>query len=188
MILAGVAGPKFDLYSNPSASLDERTVAGNRLSFFSLCLASAITYSCAGADYFVYYPENSSRFQVFVVTIIGLALRFTTMLIIGIGLGSGIASDLTWSGAYETSQGALIVEGFRPLDAFGSFCSVVIALGLISNLVAPTYIGGIDWQALGHQFERVPRVVWTTFSVIIYTVCAIAGRASLATISRTSLR
>ncbi|KAK3726005.1 Vitamin B6 transporter [Vermiconidia calcicola] len=182
MILAGVAGPRFDLYSDPSSGLDSRTVAGNRLSFFSLCLAAAITYSETGADFFVYYPENSSKTKMFGVTVIGLAISFTTMFVIGIGLGSGIASSRAWSDAYDTSQGALIVEGLRPLGSFGSFCSVVIALGLISNLVAPTYASGIDWQVLGHHFEKVPRVVWNTFSVVIYTVCAIAGRANLAEI------
>lgn len=34
----------------------------------------------------------------------------------------------------------------------------------------------------GRNFERIPRVVWNTISVVIYTVCAIAGRAALATI------
>ena len=182
MILAGAAGSSFDLSANPSADLDDLTIAGNRLSFFSLCLAAAITYSCASADYFVYYPEGTPRWKVFVFTVVGLSVSFTTMFVIGIGLGSGVASNSTWANAYDVSQGALIVEGYRPLGAFGSFCSVIIALGLISNLVAPTYAGGIDWQALGRYFEVVPRVVWNTISIIIYTVCAIAGRTQLATI------
>lgn len=182
MILAGAAGPKFDLYSNLSAGLDSRTVAGNQLSFFSLNLAAAITYSPDAADFFVYYPEDSSGIKVFVFCITGLAVSFTPMFLIGIGLGTGIASNKAWADAYDISQGALIVEGFRPLGTFGSFCGVVIALGMISNVVAPTYAAGIDWQALGHYFHKVPRIVWNTLSVIIYTVCAIAGRESLAVI------
>ena len=182
MILAGVAGPKFDLYNNPSASTDPRTLAGNRLSFFSICLSSAITYTEAAADFFVYYPEDISRAKVFACTLTGLVSSFTPMFIIGIGLASGISSNPAWERAYGTSQGALIVEGYQPLGTFGSFCSVVMALGLISNIVAPTYASGIDWQALGKPFEIVPRFVWNTFSVIIYTVCAIAGRANLAEI------
>ena len=182
MILAGVSGPKFDLYSNLSAGTDSRTLAGNRLSFFSLTLSASITYAEVGADYFVYYPENSSRTKIFICTLVGLAISFTPMYIIGIGLGSGMFSNSAWEHAYKTSQGALIVEGYRPLGSFGSFCSVIMALGLVSNIVAPTYASGIDWQALGRYFEKVPRIVWNTFSVVIYTVCAIAGRAHLAEI------
>jgi hypothetical protein len=56
-ILAGVSGPKFDLYSNPSSGLPQRTVIGNRLSFFSLCYASAVTYACAGAGESILCPS-----------------------------------------------------------------------------------------------------------------------------------
>ncbi|KAK5122933.1 hypothetical protein LTR85_003498 [Meristemomyces frigidus] len=181
-ILAGVAGPRFDLYANPSAGLDERTIVGNRLSFFSLCLAAAITYACAGADYFVYYPEATPKWKVFAVTLVGLVVSFTPMFILGIGLGSGIASNPAWADAYAVSQGALAVEAFRPLGTFGSFLSVILALGLVANLIAPTYSAGVDFQVLGRYFEKVPRVVWNTAGAIIYTVCAIAGREHLAEI------
>jgi NCS1 nucleoside transporter family len=181
-ILAGVAGPNFDLTTSPSEGEDPLTITGNRLSFFSLCLAAAITYSGGAADLFVYYPEYAPRSKVFIVTVIGLALSFTYAFMIGIGLGSGIALNQVWSDAYSVSQGALIVEGFRPLGAFGSFCGVIVALGLVGNIILPVYAAGVDFQTLGVNFEKIPRVIWNTLGVIIFTVCAIAGRAHLAEI------
>lgn len=181
-ILAGVAGPNFDLTTSPSEGEDRLTIVGNRLSFFSLCLAAAITYSGGAADLFVYYPEYAPRSKVFVVTVVGLALSFTYAFIVGIGLGSGIALNQVWSDAYSVSQGALIVEGFRPLGAFGSFCGVIVALGLVGNIILPVYAAGVDFQTLGVNFEKIPRVIWNTLGVIIFTVCAIAGRAHLAEI------
>lgn len=181
-ILAGVAGPNFDLTTSPSEGEDRLTIIGNRLSFFSLCLAAAITYSGGAADLFVYYPEYAPRSKVFVVTVVGLALSFTYAFIVGIGLGSGIALNQVWSDAYSVSQGALIVEGFRPLGAFGSFCGVIVALGLVGNIILPVYAAGVDFQTLGVNFEKIPRVIWNTLGVIIFTVCAIAGRAHLAEI------
>lgn len=181
-ILAGVAGPNFDLTTSPSEGEDPLTITGNRLSFFSLCLAAAITYSGGAADLFVYYPEYAPRSKVFIVTVVGLALSFTYAFIIGIGLGSGIALNQVWSDAYSVSQGALIVEGFRPLGAFGSFCGVIVALGLVGNIILPVYAAGVDFQTLGVNFEKIPRVLWNTLGVIIFTVCAIAGRAHLAEI------
>ena len=179
-ILAGVAGPHFNL-ETPSQG-DAATRTGSRLSFFGLCLSAAITYSGAGADYFVYYPVEAPRWKVFVATVAGLSLSFTYAFILGIGLGSGVMTNPTWSEAYDVSQGALIVEGFAPLGTFGRFCSVVAALGLIANLIPPTYSSGVDFQILGKQFERVPRVAWNTLAVVIYTVCALAGREHLAEI------
>lgn len=181
-ILAGVAGPNFDLTANPAEGVDSLTVRGNQLSFFSLCMAAAITYSGGAADLFVYYPENAPRRKVFAVTMVGLALSFTFAFVVGIGLGSGITSNPLWAAAFDVSEGALIVEGFRPLGGFGSFCSVIVALGLIANLILPVYAAGVDFQTLGTNFEKIPRVVWNTVGTIIFTVCAIAGRANLAEI------
>ena len=181
-LLAGVAGPKFDLYGNPSTGMSGRVIAGNRLSYFSLCLASQITYAQAGADFFVYYPVKTSRVKVFISTLTGLTVSSSFALIIGSGLASGTATDPTWANAYSRSQGALIVEAFKPLGGFGSFCSVVIALSLVGNMVPPTYASGIDFQALGRLFERVPRVIWNTVGILVPMVCAIAGRGHLAEI------
>lgn len=59
---------------------------------------------------------------------------------------------------------------------------MVVALGLIANLIPPTYSSGIDFQILGRYAARVPRFVWNTIGVVIYTVCALAGRNSLSVI------
>jgi len=179
-MLAGVAGPRFDL-ATPSQG-DHRTVIGNRLSFFSLCLSAAITYAGGASDFFVYYPENSPRWRVFSVTMVGLSLSFTFAFILGIGLGSGVATDAAWGDAYHTSQGALIVAGYAPLGTFGQFCGVIVALGLIANMIAPTYVSGVDFQVLGKWCTYIPRFMWNTIGVVIYTVCAIAGRDRLAEI------
>ena len=113
----------------------------------------------------------------------GLSLSFTFAFLLGIGLASSVPTNPRWSAAYNTSQGALIVAGFEPLGAFGSVLSVVTALGLIANLIPPTYSAGVDFQTLGRGFFlRVPRAAWNTAGVVIYTVCAAAGRHHLAEI------
>ncbi|KAF2151703.1 purine-cytosine permease FCY21 [Myriangium duriaei CBS 260.36] len=179
-ILAGVAGPKFDL-TTPSAG-NASTVAGHRLSFFSLCLSAAITYAGGAADYFVYYPEETPRTTVFSMTLLGLSASFTYAFVLGAGLGSAISSNVPWGNAYDVSQGALIVQGYAPLGAFGSFCSVIVALGLIANMIVPVYSSSVDFQVLGRWLFRVPRIIWNTVGVLIFAVCAIAGRAHLAEI------
>ncbi|KAJ5103298.1 hypothetical protein N7532_003827 [Penicillium argentinense] len=179
-ILFGVSSSKFDL-STPSVG-DARTLAGNRLSFFSICLSAAITYAPLAADFFVYYPEHTSRLTIFSLTLTGLICSFTMAIVCGIGLASGINSFPEYATAYNKGQGALIVEGFGPLHGFGKFCSVIIALGLIANTVAPTYSAGIDFQILGRYAEKVPRVIWNTIGAIIYIVCALVGRSNLSEI------
>lgn len=179
-ILAGVAGPRFNIDA-PSMSTGA-TLVGNRISFFSICLAAGVTYVGGGADYFVYYPAKTPRWHMFAATQIGLTLSFTLVLILGVGLASGARVQPDWSAAYSVSQGALLVEAYKPLGAFGSFCAVIACLGLISNLVPTTYSAGLDFQLLGRPLARVPRPVWNTFGVVIYAVCALAGRDNLAEI------
>ncbi|SMR43477.1 unnamed protein product [Zymoseptoria tritici ST99CH_3D1] len=179
-LLIGVSAPKWNL--EPGPALPPRTLAGNRLSFFSLCLAAEITYAESGADMFVYYPSTTSRTKVFLSTLAGLTLSSAIALITGIGLGSGTLTDPAWSSAYSVSAGALIVEAFRPLGNFGSFCSVLVALGIVANMVLPTYASGVDFQAFGRWFERVPRIVWNTVALVVPMIGAIAGREHLAEI------
>ena len=76
----------------------------------------------------------------------------------------------------------MIVAGFDNLGTFGKFCSVIVALGLIANMVAPVYSSGIDFQILGRYSSMVPRFIWNTFGVIVFAVCALAGRDSLSAI------
>lgn len=179
-MLAGVSGPNFNISSASLVSGD--TLAANRLSFFGLTLAAAITYSGGAADLFVYYPEHTSGWKIFTVTMLGLTSSFTFAFVLGIGLASGMLTNPAWEASYGISQGALIVEAFKPLGSFGSFCSVLVALGLVQNLIVPTYASGIDAQVLGRWATLIPRVVWNTVGVIIYTICALAGRSHLAEI------
>ncbi|KAH9860915.1 hypothetical protein IAQ61_010651 [Plenodomus lingam] len=181
-ILAGVAGSQFNISSHSHGDENPDTPTGNRISFFGLCLAAAITYGGGSADYFVYYPTHAASWRIFVMTMLGLMCSFTFAFVLGIGLACGTLINAEWEAAYGVSQGALIVEAYKPLGAFGSFCGVVVALGLVANLIVPTYSSGIDAQILGRWAGAIPRVIWNTVGVVIYTVCALAGRAHLAEI------
>lgn len=179
-ILYGISASQYDLQA-PSMG-DSRTVVGNRISFFSLCFSAAITYAGGAADFFVYYPPTTPRLPLFAVSLLGLIFSFTLALIAGIGLASAVPNNAAYAAAYESGQGNLLVEGFSSLGRFGKFLGVLIALGLIANLVPPTYSSGIDFQVLGRAAQKIPRFVWNTCGFIIYTVCALAGRNSLSAI------
>ncbi|KAG4436037.1 hypothetical protein IFR05_008469 [Cadophora sp. M221] len=180
LILAGTAGPKFDTKS--SSTVEGTTLAGNRLSFFSICLSAAVTYAPGAADFLVYCdPKIATRWKVFAATLLGLSLSFTFTFTVGAGLASGLQNDPTWEVA-GAGTGALVVAGYNGLGGFGKFCAVVSALGLIPNMVAPTYISGIDFQILGRAFAMIPRFIWNTFAVVVFAVCALAGRNSLSAI------
>jgi purine-cytosine permease-like protein len=138
-----------------------------------------LSWAGAGSDFFVYYPESTSKRLVFLMTLIGLWVSFSFVNIIGIGLGCGTFTNEKWEDASVISSGALILEGFAPLGGFGKFCGVVIAFGVISNNVPGTYAAALDCQVLGRFGKMVPRWLWVCIIVLIYFVCSIAGRDHL---------
>jgi purine-cytosine permease-like protein len=158
-ILVGVAGPNFDITS-PSIGTPE-VIRGNRVSFFFVVFNTGFIWAMCAADYFVYYPENTSRTLVGSMTHIGLFLGLLFSELIGAGLAAGAVSNPSWTAALKVGPGTLIVEAFSPLGGFGKFCAVIFALGPISNVIPGVYSSAMAWQVLGRWCEKVPRSVWT---------------------------
>jgi NCS1 nucleoside transporter family len=177
-VLIGCAGPHFDA-SLPSADVDSFTLAANRLSFLSLCLYVPNSWAAAASDYYVYYPEKTSRLKIFLLTLVGLFTSFTLVYMIGIGLASGVASNPAWADAFGISTGALIVEGYSGLGGFGKLCGVIVALGIIANSIPGSYSAALGCQVMGRYGKMVPRWVWTCVIIIVQLVCALAGREHL---------
>ncbi|KAH8650936.1 permease for cytosine/purines, uracil, thiamine, allantoin-domain-containing protein [Tricladium varicosporioides] len=176
-IFVGVASPHFDV-KTPSAATGV-TLIGNRLSYVFLSASGPLGWSAAAADFYVYFPPKAPRWLVFAMTASGLILGKLFVEFLGIGLGSGLALNPSWAAAQKVSTGALIVEALTPLGAFGSFCAVLLALGVVANNIPGTYSASLSFQLIGGWATKIPRMVWSTVAVIIYTVCAIAGRAYL---------
>ncbi|KAJ5627278.1 hypothetical protein N7528_004705 [Penicillium herquei] len=176
-VLVGSAGPKFD--TSIQTTGDAATVAGNRLSFFSLCLSASVAWAPAGADFYVYFPEKTAKWKTFTMTFLGVGLSLTFANLLGVGLGSGAINNATWAAANDTSSGALILAGYDGLGGFGKFLGVLVALGLIANNIPGTYSASLGFQILGRYAERLPRWFWSCVGVIIYFVCALAGRNHL---------
>ncbi|KAL8902665.1 MAG: hypothetical protein Q9207_004486 [Kuettlingeria erythrocarpa] len=176
-ILIGSAGPHFN--ASLQSVGNSATIAANRLSFFSLQLSVPLSWAGASSDFFVYYPESSSKPMVFAMTFVGLSISFIFVNLLGVGLASGVSTNPGWDTAYSTSSGALLLAGFDGLGEFGKFCAVVVALGLCSNAVPSIYAAALDFQVLGKVWKAIPRYVWATVTSIIYLVCAVAGRDHL---------
>ncbi len=177
LVLVGSAGPHFD--SSLQAMGDSATITANRLSFFSLQLSVPLSWAGAASDFFVYFPETMSKWKIFMLTLTGLTLSFVFVNLLGVGLGSGVASTPAWSDAYDMSPGALILAGYGGLETFGKFCAVIVVLGLGSNQIPSTYAVALDTQVLGRGWKAVPQYIWATVVAVIYFVCAIAGRDQL---------
>ena len=156
-----------------------RTINGNRLSFFSLCLSSSIAWAPAGADYYVYYPQRTQKWKTFTMTTIGVGFALAFANLLGVGLASATFTQKSWADALDVSSGALILQGYEGLGAFGKFLSVWVALGLVANNIPGTYSASLGFQVLGRYLQRIPRWAISCVCVLIYTACALGGRNHL---------
>jgi len=173
-VLIGCAGPHFN--GSLEGTSDPALLAANRLSFFTLCLYAPNSWGAAASDFYVYYPENTSRLKIFLLTTTGVWTSFTLVYLLGIGLASGITTRPAWEEAYSISVGALVAAGFDGLGGFGGMCAVIVALGIIANSVPGVYSAALGFQVLGRYGKAVPRYVWSCFVVLVTLVCALAGR------------
>ncbi|KAF8858589.1 hypothetical protein BDZ45DRAFT_673864 [Acephala macrosclerotiorum] len=176
-VLVGSAGPTFD--TSITSVGNKETINGNRLSFFSLCLSSAVAWAPAAADYYVYYPPTTQKWKTFTMTICGIALALAFANLLGVGLASGTFSNTSWLDAYDTSSGALIMAGYAGLGGFGKFLGVIVAFGLIANNIPGTYSATLGFQIMGRQLAKLPRWFLSCVCVVVYTACALGGRNHL---------
>ncbi|KAJ5133416.1 hypothetical protein N7526_004781 [Penicillium atrosanguineum] len=111
-----------------------------------------------------------------------LSCQSPLSLSIGIGLGGGTLTNKSWAEGFDRSTGGLIMASLAPLNSFGNFLGVILALGLVANQVPGAYSASFNLQLLGPWAHKIPRFIWSTIAVVVYTVCAIAGEAYLLTI------
>ncbi|KAF9885992.1 hypothetical protein FE257_012170 [Aspergillus nanangensis] len=179
-IMIGCSGPHWNVDS-PSVGTGG-VLAGSRLTYFFLCMSVPLTWASYAADYYAYFPKETVKWKACLATTTGIFLAKILCLSIGIGLASGALVNQSWAEGEEISSGALIMASLAPLTVFGKFLGVILALGLVANQVPGAYSASFNFQLFGPWAARIPRFIWSTISVLIYTVCAIAGEEYLLTI------
>ncbi|GAB1212668.1 hypothetical protein ATERTT37_001813 [Aspergillus terreus] len=173
-VLTGSAGPQFDLHTVSSGTATE--VNTKRAAFFSLCLSVALAWVPLAADYYVYFPPDISRWRTWTVTTVGGSLSMCVTLLLGAGLGSGVAHTARWAELYDGTPGSLLMAGYERLGAFGKLCAVVNVVTVVSNNAPGSYSMAMNFQMLGDMWRKIPRPVFTVFTTVVYMACAIGGR------------
>ena len=176
-VLIGSAGKDFDTHAvavGPSG-----TITANRCSFFVLIIGSIIGFAAVSSDFYVYYPIDTPKWITFTMTWSGMWVALIFCNIVGVGIATGVANKQNWSDAYAISSGALLLECYNGLGAFGSLCVVVLALGSITNNAPCSYSAALTAQALGRYAKATPRWMWCICITIIELACSVAGRDHL---------
>ena len=164
-------------------SIDLSSLAGSQqliLCFANLNVCnSVIGFAAIGADFYTYYPTNTSKWATFFTTWSGTWLSLIFCNIVGIGIATAVSGIPAWSNAYDISSGALLLECYDGLGGFGKFLVVILALGSVTNNAPCSYAAALTIQVLGRYAKATPRWLWCVAITIVELALSVAGRNHL---------
>ncbi|KXG46411.1 Permease, cytosine/purines, uracil, thiamine, allantoin [Penicillium griseofulvum] len=176
-VMIGSAGPHFDF--NIQTPMSTENLTAKRLTFFSLALSIALAWAPLAADYYVYLPPQMKSSRTFLATVFAATSGMSVVLLMGIGLGTVIASSVHSATKHAATPGGVLMVAYDGLGGFGKFCAVINVLALVANNTPGAYSMGMNLQMIGGMFGKVPRPVFTTLATVIYAACAMGGRDRL---------
>ncbi|VVT49181.1 uncharacterized protein SAPINGB_P002143 [Magnusiomyces paraingens] len=184
LLLYICAGPHFDVSLPTAATLTPATARGNWLSFFSVSFGVTAAWAGVTSDYFIDFPESTPRWSTFALTFFCILTPTMFVGILGMCIASGAMTIPEWSDGYaQYGNGGLLNAAFSRWHGGGKFLLVVMFISLVSNNIINTYSTALSTQVWGDWiYRKIPTWSLVVVSVIVYFVCAIAGRNTLAPI------
>lgn len=159
------------------------TSRGNWLSFFTIGYSVTATWGSGASDYYILFPEDTSSYEVFFLTFLGITIPTTFVAIVATICGSIAYTYKPWNDAYNAfGIGGLLSESFKPWGKFGKFIVVILYLSLVCNNVMNTYSAALECQLIDERFTVVPRWLWALLVTVIYLVLSIAGKSEFSNI------
>ncbi len=112
-----------------------------------------ISYSGLSSDYSLYLHPAVPRFKLFASMYLSLFLSTTLVMMTGAAFAISAQDIPAWSAALDVSNGALfdVVMGENPnvstaARGFGKFCTAILALSTIPNLMITFYSFGLTFR------------------------------------------
>lgn len=171
MFIVGI--PHFALVA-PTAS--GFALAAGLITFGGAVYGFATGWTSYAADYNVNQPENTPPSEVFWWTFLGIFIPCVLLETLGMAFTTALASNKVWNTAFtNNSVGGLLSAVVSPLQGFGTFLLVLLALSIIANNIPNDYSLGLSVQVFGRWFQSVKRYVWTFIGAVIYVCIAIIG-------------
>lgn len=169
----------------PHFTLAAPTVSGVGLvaglvTFGGAIYGFATGWTSYAADYNVNQPENTPPSEVFWWTFLGIFIPCVLLETLGMAFTTAFASNKVWSTAFGPTGdvGGLLSAVVAPLQGFGTFLLVLLALSIIANNIPNDYSLGLSVQVFGKWFQSVKRYIWTFIGAVIYVCIAIIGSAN----------
>ncbi|OTA87982.1 hypothetical protein M434DRAFT_80728 [Hypoxylon sp. CO27-5] len=172
LIMLGETARFGDLNTPPAAW--GATGSGAALTFVSIMYGSSA--ACAGyaSDFYVEYPVNIPKLNVFLLTTLGFYLSTVICAICGAVIASALPNNKQWEEQYNAGIGFLIQTAVHPyaLAQIMLFLLMFTAVGLSCGSM---YSASLSIQLSTRKLAVVPRFVWTVICFAAVIALSLAG-------------
>ncbi|KAI0164339.1 putative nucleoside transporter [Hypoxylon sp. FL1284] len=165
-----------DLAAPPSAV--GASGSGAALTLFSIMYGAGAC--CAGyvSDFYVEYPVNMSKVNVFLLTFLGLCLSTWICAIPGAIVASALPNKPEWNDQYERGIGFLVQEIVYPYGLAKAML-FLMTLTTIGVNGASMYSAGLSVQQASRLLAIIPRFIWTILCFAAIIALSLAGSDQL---------
>ncbi|KAK7219901.1 hypothetical protein V2G26_007904 [Clonostachys chloroleuca] len=179
LIIFGMVGPHADDKTpSPLTGLD---LSGNVLSLLAIIYGSSASWSTMVGDYYVHYPVNVSRFKVFALTTLGIAIPTSFGMTAGAVVASSLNNNQDWADAYEHQGIGFLIRDMLHPRGFSKFILVLLSFSGINTNIISLYSSAISFQQMARPLANVPRFIWTLLCFGVVMALALGGRSELNT-------
>lgn len=112
---------------------------------------------------------------IFIPSYLGLCLGALPPMILGAAIGGALPNQPSWQSAYaKSSVGGAMGAMLSPLNGFGDFLLVLLALSVLANVIGTVYALSLNLQSLLMVVRvRLPRAACALVLTIVIVVVAV---------------
>lgn len=156
------------------------------LSYGALVFSWGITWVPLAADYSLYMPSKTPKWQTFIWTFGGIYIGSTFSFLIGVALATLIKNPdpaYNFAAVYDDRGigglvGAIFEGHGTATRGFGRFIEVLLALSIMGANIPNIYSFGLSIQAISTWTQKIPRILVTLFgfAVAVTVSCILRDR------------
>ncbi|CZR51321.1 related to Purine-cytosine permease fcyB [Phialocephala subalpina] len=182
IIVVGFGGKHF--VDVPMAKGDDARLGV--LSYGALVFSWGITWVPLAADYSLYMPSKTPKWQTFFWTFSGIYIGSTLAFLVGIAIATLISNPdpfYNFPAVYDDRGigglvGAIFEGHGTGVRGFGRFIEVLLALSIMGANIPNIYSFGLSVQAISTWTQKIPRILVTLFgfAVAVTVSCILRNR------------
>ncbi|KAI1773465.1 putative nucleoside transporter [Hypoxylon cercidicola] len=168
---------RFGDFASPP-SVVGATGSGTALTLFGIMYGAGACCAGYASDYYVEYPVDIPKINVFLLTTLGLCFATWICAIPGAIVASALPNKPEWRSQYDSGIGFLIQEIVYPY-AFAKVSLFLLTFTAVGVNGASMYSAGLSVQQAARILGVIPRFIWTLLCFAAIIALSLAGSDQL---------